>query len=178
MQFTKDSFYMELRQRLAALNPQRTVTLNGSVRPAIIVPENEVVTAAEPLAECFHLYWGSAKVIKRQSGGAAPMMALECAIAYRSAGSNDASTDRGRRLAALDEELLTISRPYSAPKRDYAQSPSTDLGTSIYWNDPELGQIDVLGDQPPSTWRRSRNGQGSRLLRVVNLTIFFFPEVS
>ena len=30
MQFTKDSFYMALRDRLAALNPQRTVTLERS----------------------------------------------------------------------------------------------------------------------------------------------------
>ena len=40
MQFAKDSFFLALQQRLAALNPARTVTLNGATVPAILVVEN------------------------------------------------------------------------------------------------------------------------------------------
>ena len=37
MQFAKDSFFLALQQRLAALNSARTVTLNGATVPAILV---------------------------------------------------------------------------------------------------------------------------------------------
>ena len=41
MQPTKDSFYISLRDRLVAVDPNRTVTLDGATRPAIAVIENE-----------------------------------------------------------------------------------------------------------------------------------------
>ena len=41
MQNAKDSFYMALRTRLASINPERTVLLRGTVRPAILVEEAE-----------------------------------------------------------------------------------------------------------------------------------------
>ena len=63
MQSAKDSFYVALRDRLAALNPQRTVFLNGVTRPAVIVVENEYITAAGPLPEAFYLGWGTAQPV-------------------------------------------------------------------------------------------------------------------
>ena len=48
MQSAKDSFYIALRGRLAALNPQRAVFLDGATRPAIVVCENEPLTSAAP----------------------------------------------------------------------------------------------------------------------------------
>ena len=41
MQNAKDSFYMALRTRLASINPERTVLLRGTVRPAILLEEAE-----------------------------------------------------------------------------------------------------------------------------------------
>ena len=46
MQNIKDSFFIAIRDRLAALNPQRTVTIQGGSRPAILVIENEISAAA------------------------------------------------------------------------------------------------------------------------------------
>jgi len=41
MQNAKDSFYMALRSRLIAINPERTILLRGAVRPGIVVEEAE-----------------------------------------------------------------------------------------------------------------------------------------
>ena len=41
MQNAKDSFYMALRTRLAAINPERTILLRGAVRPGILAEEAE-----------------------------------------------------------------------------------------------------------------------------------------
>ena len=67
MQFTKDTFYMALRTRLAALNPQRTVTIEGALRPAVIVVEDEPATTAPPFTECFYLTFGAAQAVSRSS---------------------------------------------------------------------------------------------------------------
>ncbi len=40
MQAAKDSFYMALRERLKALNPARTMVIDGVTVPAIMVREN------------------------------------------------------------------------------------------------------------------------------------------
>jgi len=40
MQAAKDSFYMALRTRLAALNPTRTMVIDGVTVPAIVAREN------------------------------------------------------------------------------------------------------------------------------------------
>jgi hypothetical protein len=55
MQFAKDSFFLALQQRLAALNPARTVTLNGATVPAILVVENLLPAAADPQPNTFYL---------------------------------------------------------------------------------------------------------------------------
>jgi len=39
MQAAKDSFYMTLRERLTALNPARTMVIDGVTVPAIVVRE-------------------------------------------------------------------------------------------------------------------------------------------
>ncbi len=176
MQFAKDSFYMALRERLAAVNPGRVIAMNGVTRPAIVVVENETVSAAEPVADAFHLYWGAARVSKAHSGGERPLMALECTIAYRTAGSGDSGADRGRSLGALDEELLAICRPGWTGKRDYTQSPAVELGTNLVWTTPELGETETVGEAP-SSWRKARAAaSGARLQRAASMTIYFFAE--
>ena len=48
MKNAKDTFYVALRDRLAAVNPARTFVLRGVVRPGIMVVENEMVSAELP----------------------------------------------------------------------------------------------------------------------------------
>lgn len=175
MQFAKDSFYMALRERLAAVNPARVMAINGVTRPAILVVENEAVNAAEPAADAFHIYWGGARVSKAHGGGEKPLMGLECTIAYRTAGSGETGVDRGRSLTALDEELRAICEPRWTAKRDYRQSPPLELGSNVAWNPPELGETETVGEAP-SSWRKTRAGAGAKVQRLASLTIYFFAE--
>ena len=77
MQYTKDSFYITLLERLVALNPQRTVTLNGTIRPALVVAENELVVPIVPLPDAFYIEWGAAELLPRQTGNKA-LLAMDC----------------------------------------------------------------------------------------------------
>src|SRR5438552_14301342 len=124
MQFSKDSFYMTLRTRLATVDPARTITLDGALRPAVYVLENEVVLAAAPPSEAFAISFGSARVVAATEAARRPLLALDCEIVYRTAGS-DASlhADRGRTLAALDFELLQICSPPYAAKQNFTVTP-------------------------------------------------------
>ena len=56
MQNAKDSFYMALRNRLAVLNPERTILLRGAVRPGILVEEAEAPFNQLP-GDVFVLRW-------------------------------------------------------------------------------------------------------------------------
>ncbi len=56
MQNAKDSFYMALRTRLAAINPERTILLRGAVRPGILVEEAEAPFSQLP-NDVFVLRW-------------------------------------------------------------------------------------------------------------------------
>ena len=56
MQNAKDTFYVTLRDRLAALNPARTMVVRGVTRPGVLVEENELVSAYEPV-DVFCLRW-------------------------------------------------------------------------------------------------------------------------
>jgi hypothetical protein len=140
MQFAKDSFYVALRDRLAAINPSRTVYLDGALRPAVVVAENEQITAGGPLPNVFYLAWGGARAVAAWEQARRPMLALDCTVSYWTAGTPDQQgVDRGRLKAALDSEFLRMCSPRWVRKRDYTQSPPTDLGSAIYWTRPQLG---------------------------------------
>ena len=175
MQFAKDTFYVTLRDRLAALNPARTITLNGVTRPAVVVAENEIVVPVKPLPGAFYIEWGAAQTVPHQIADCA-IFSLECLISYHSFGTVESGVDRGRTLATLDMELLSITQPATAPKRDYTQTTPVDLGTSIVWNTPQLGK--VIGSEAPRTEALPRGTAGVRLERTASLKVFFFPEVS
>jgi len=175
MQFTKDTFYITLRDRLAALNPARTITLNGVTRPAVVVAENEAVLPVKPLPDAFYIEWGAAQSLPEQIGDCA-IFSLECLISYHTFGTVESGVDRGRALAALDTELIGITQPATAPKCDYTQSTPADLGTSIVWSTPQLGKI--VGSEAPRTEALPRGTAGVRLERTASLTVFFFPEVT
>ncbi len=175
MQFAKDSFYMALRERLAALNPSRTVTLSGATRPAVIVAENELVIPVEPLPDAFYLEWGAAHAVEQQTGSRV-LTAMECEVSYHTMGSCESGVDRGRTLAALDTEMMGMCQPPTTEKRDYTQSPSVDLGTAVMWTEPEFGA--VTGSEGSTAAALPRRGQGVRLERKVKVTLFFYPEVN
>ncbi|MBZ5706612.1 MAG: hypothetical protein LAN63_14780 [Acidobacteriia bacterium] len=171
MQFAKDSFYMALRERLAALNPNRMVTLSGATRPAVIVAENELVIPIEPLTDAFYLEWGAVRMVDRQAGSRA-LMQMECLISYHTLGTCESGVDRGRTLTALDMELMSICQPQRTSKRDFTQSPSIDLGTSVLWTALDLGEVSGSEGPPGLT----RGSQRVRLERKARLQVFFFAE--
>jgi len=163
MQFAKDSFYVALRDRLAALNPARVVYLDGASRPAVIVAENQAPGSTVPFDNAFYLRWGAARVVPGTQHARRPLMALDCILSYRTSGTEDNSfSDRGRTLAALDLELLSIASPGVTAKQDYSQAPVLDLGSKILWRQPQLSDVEVVG---------------SGLRRSAACTILFFPEV-
>ena len=108
MQAAKDSFYMALRNRLAALNPARTVVIDGVAIPGILVRENMEPRFAEAQPGVFYLDFGDILVAESTR----PMLGLDCHIWYASEGSSGGSgVDRGRMLAEMDLELLGICDP-------------------------------------------------------------------
>jgi hypothetical protein len=175
MQFAKDSFYMALRERLASLNPQRTVTLNGATRPAVIVAENELVIPVEPLPDAFYIEWAAARAVDNQTGSRA-LMSMDCVISHHTVGTVESGVDRGRMLATLDMELTGICQPARTAKRDFTQTPSLDLGTNIFWTVPQLGV--VTGSDGPRDEGLPGKSQSVRLERRALLKVFFFTEVN
>ena len=187
MQFAKDSFFLALQQRLAGLNPARTVTVNGATVPAVVVVENLPPSSAEPQPNAFYIEWGAADVVGGHAGNAA-LMSLDCVISYYTLGTVQSMVDRGRLLGQLDDELLGICQPPNTEKLDYTQSPSADLGTSVFWGQPSFTGGDTSGVGRQHGWR-IRGGrcdgrcmkqayQDGRVERKARLTIFFFSEVT
>jgi hypothetical protein len=162
MQFAKDSFYIALRDRLAALNPSRTVVVDGVMRPAVLAAENEPATAAAPLPNAFYLHWGAAQVVQGTESARRPLLKVECGIAYRVPGVQAGAVDRGRALSALDCELLRLCTPPRTPKCDYAHTPLVALGSTVFWGEPEFGAAESAHHE---------------LRRTARLLVFFFPEV-
>lgn len=175
MQFAKDSFFLALRERLAALNPARVVTVNGATVPAIVVIENLPPRYGEPEPNTFYIEWGAAAVDFENSWGC-ELMSLEVEISYHSFGSVQSMVDRGRVLGQLDFELLSICQPPNAEKRDYKQSPSADLGTRVFWSQPTFPVSDGAGKRSFTT--DAENHQDARVERKARLKLYFFPEVS
>jgi hypothetical protein len=163
MQSAKDSFYMALRQRLAAVNSARIVTLDGTQQPAILVEENEPVTAGRLPFDCFCISFGAAVVAPGFAHAGQPLMVLDCTIAYSTRGSAVDGCDRGRALGALDSELLQICSPACAPTLDYTHSPAVSLASKIFWLRPELQAVEDAG---------------GAIQRKATLKLFFLPEVS
>lgn len=158
MQNAKDTFYISLRSRLAAVNPARIMTLRSVVRPGILVAEAESPTPQPPL-DAFSLSWTT---LSRDMEFPVPLARMICEIQYATAGTqNNAGLDRGRALAAMDAEVLKILYPYSAQKVDYTQNPPVALNTLVFWSNPEFGPAATVRD---------------RLSRTAKVTVFAFQE--
>jgi len=172
MQFAKDSFFLALQQRLAGLNPSRSITIHGATVPAVVVAENLPPSSAEPLPDAFYIEFGQAGVVEGHAGCGA-LMSLQCVISYYTYGSVASMVDRGRVLGQLDSELLAICQPTNTEKRDYTQAPSTDLGTKVFWSEPAFAERQtnaLVGEAEPHP--------DGRVERRARLTIFFFSEVT
>jgi hypothetical protein len=161
MQPTKDSFYVALRNRLVTVDPNRTVTLDGATRPAIAVIENEPPSGAPLLCDAFYLHWGNARPATPAIGN---MMAMDCTVSYCTKGSiQNASLDRGRDLASLDNDLLAIFSPPQTAKYDYSTGAPVALGSTIFWTQPLLNAAKSV---PPYVGRE------------ITVTVYFYPEVN
>jgi hypothetical protein len=144
MQNAKDSFYMALRTRLAAINSERTILLRGAVRPGILVEEAEAPFSQIP-GDVFVLRWlGLGADIDLP----ATMVAGQCEILYQTCGTQGyGGLDRGRALSAMDEELRAILQPASTPKLDYAATPASAMLTQVFWDDPVFSSAITQRDQ-------------------------------
>jgi hypothetical protein len=133
MQNAKDSFYMALRARLVAINPERTILLRGSVRPGIFVEEAEAPFSQLP-DDVFVLRWLGLGVDLDLSSG---MAAEECEIIYQTCGTQSfGGLDRGRALSQMDEELTAMLQPLFTPKLNYTATPAAAMLTNVFWNEP------------------------------------------
>jgi hypothetical protein len=164
VQNAKDTFYEVLRGRMAVLNPYRTVVLRGVVRPGVLVEENEIVSAVA-LPDCFRLRWSVVGVDAKSS---LPMVTLECAIDYETAGTGmNGGMDRGRALAAMDAELQVASDAPArcSPKMNYAGlangSAAIAMATSIWWSEVGFGKTVIKED---------------RLARTATITVMSYQE--
>jgi hypothetical protein len=186
MQFAKDSFLLALQQRLAALNPARTVTINGATVAAVVAVENLPPAATLPQPNAFYIEWGTAGVVDGHAGTGA-LMSLQCVISYYTLGTVQSMVDRGRVLGQLDDELLGICQPTNTEKFDYTQSPAADLGTSVFWSQPVFAEATTSGVEDNTASYQGRavkramyeqSYPDGRVERKAQLTIFFFSEVT
>lgn len=158
MQDAKDTFYITLRNRLSTLNPQRTVTLRGVVRPGIFVEEAEA-PMARLLTDVFVLRWTE---FTTDTQLPSVLAAMTCEIHYATAGTQaNAGLDRGRALEEMDYELTQMLSPYSALKTNYAQTPATQMGTDIFWTPAAFAAETVTRE---------------RVARVATVQVYAFQE--
>lgn len=137
MQNAKDSVYTALRDRLAGLNPSRTIVLRGAIRPAVVVAENELDAAMTDPLEAFALLWKDAAIDPTEP---LPLHTLHCDVRYATRGTPEmAGVDRGRVLAAMDRELVAMLQPAIAPKKDYTTDPASAMQTTVWWSVPAFG---------------------------------------
>jgi len=158
MENAKDTFYVALRNRLAVLNPNRTMLLRGVQRPGILVEEAEAVVAMLP-ADVFVLRW---TVLQTDVNLPLVLARMQCEIHYTTGGTMVASgLDRGRALEEMDAELLNILAPRSTPKLDYAQNPVLQLNTPVFWTAADFTPAVTLRD---------------RITRSARVTVFAYQE--
>ena len=166
MQNARDTFYVTLRDRLAAVNPARTMVLRGVTRPGVLVEENELASAVQP-ANVFCLHWAELSV---NAQGALPLVRMSCQIQYATDGdAGNGGMDRGRLLSAMDAELVAAvsAAPQNAVKMSYVASAGGSglapvaMATNVFWGDVVFGAVVVNGE---------------RLERVATVEVFCYQE--
>ncbi len=153
MQSLKDTFYLMLRDRVAAGNAQRTVVVRGVERPGVVVVENELPGASVAgmfVADAFCLGWAGLALDVRS---ALPITAAQCSIRYATDGTaGSAGMDRGRALTAMDEELAAAvgATPQFVPKVVAVAGNATASlgdGTNVFWGDVAFGPVVVKNER-------------------------------
>jgi hypothetical protein len=135
---------MALRNRLTAINPERTFLLRGAVRPGILVEDAEA-PFSQPPNDVFILRWLGLGV-DLELGSA--MAAEECEIVYQTCGTQSfGGLDRGRTLSEMDEELVAMLEPFYTPKLSYTATPPAAMLTNVFWDEPGFGQVVTQRDQ-------------------------------
>ena len=158
MQNAKDSFYMALRTRLTAINPERTILLRGAVRPGILVEEAEAPFSQLP-ADVYVLRWVG---LGTDLDLPATMAAAQCEIQYATCGTQSfGGLDRGRALSTMDEEVLAMLQPFYTRKMNYQAAPPALLLTNVFWDEPAFS---------PAVTQRDR------LSRTATLMIYSYQE--
>jgi hypothetical protein len=143
MQNAKDSFYIALRTRLVAINPERTILLRGAVRPGILVEEAEAPFTQLP-NDVFILRWLALGI---DTCLATTMAAEECEILYQTCGTQSfGGLDRGRALSQMDEELAAMLQPVYTPKLNYVSTPPAAMLTQVFWDEPSFTPIAAQRD--------------------------------
>jgi hypothetical protein len=144
MQNAKDSFYMTLRTRLAALNPERTILLRGALRPGILVEEAEAPMSQLP-SDVFVLRWLG---LGTDADLPATMAGEQCEVIYQTCGTQSfGGLDRGRALSAMDEELLSMLEPCHTPKLNYMATPPATMLTQVFWDEPGFAPMVTQRDR-------------------------------
>lgn len=161
-QNAKDTFYTTLRDRLATLNPDRTTTVRGTTRTALLVEENELAAGGDiDPQETFLLRWTERSV---DTVDAAELHRERCEIRYAVGGSGEiAGMDRGRVLDAIDAELLSILQPANALKQTYTGGAAVAMATNVFWSDATFAAVKLSAD---------------RLLRSVTIDVFAWKEAA
>src|ERR1700743_1030656 len=143
MQNAKDSFYIALRTRLAAINSDRPILLRGAVRPGILVEEAEAPFPQLP-DDVYTLRWLSLGV---DVDLASTLVAPDCEIFYSTCCTQSfGGLDRGRLMSSMDEEITSMLQPFCTPKLSYVVSPPTAMLTQVFWGEPVFGPIITRGD--------------------------------
>jgi hypothetical protein len=144
MQNAKDSFYIALRTRLVAINPERAILLRGAVRPGILVEEAEA-PFSQLLNDVFVLRW-LALGIDVDLGST--LVAEEVEILYQTCGTQSfGGLDRGRSLSEMDGELVAMLQPFYTPKLNYTATPPAAMLTNVFWDEPGFSPIATQRDQ-------------------------------
>jgi len=158
MQNAQNTFYITLRNRLAILNPNRTVYLRGVARPGILVESNELVTPRPP-SDVFVVRWLG---LHNDPYLSEVLLQMECEIEYMTEGTTgNLGMDRGAMLTEMDSELMSLLQPNTAQKSNYTQSPATPMETQIFWTEATFQPVKVERD---------------RLLRTVTISVFSYEE--
>ena len=165
MQNARDTFYVTLRDRLAAVNPARTMVVRGVTRPGVLVEENELASAYAA-GGCVLPAVDGAEV---DAQAALPLVTMVCEIRYATDGSSgNGGMDRGRLLAAMDGELVAAvsAAPQNVVKMNYvlrreSGPAAVAMGTNVFWGDVVFGAAVVNGE---------------RLERVATVEVFCYQE--
>jgi hypothetical protein len=158
MQNAQNTFYITLRDRLVALNPNRTIYLRGVTRPGILVESNELVVAQSP-SDVFVLRWIG---LRNDPYLSDVLVQMECEIAYMTEGTvGNLGMDRGAMLTEMDAELMALLQPNTAQKMNYASAPAVPMETQMFWSEASFQPLKVVRD---------------RLSRLATVSVFSYEE--